>query len=193
MKLRITGRHMDVTPALREYIETRLGRLDRYGLKVGSLQVILSVEKLQHKAEVVGTVNGKRIQAKTSTREMYATIDALVDRVDAQFRKCKERLVDHKPAKSKRRPEARHVPAKWGQEKRTEVQRQPVPVLSADQARKQFSARTSSAPFMLFVNSDTGRVQVVQRTESGRLMVVEPYPEDGRDQGALASMLQTTV
>jgi hypothetical protein len=46
---------------------------------------------------------------------------------------------------------------------------------------------------MLFVNSDTGRVQVVQRTESGRLMVVEPYPEDGRDQGALASMLQTTV
>lgn len=193
MKLRITGRHMDVTPALRKYIETRFGRLDRYGLKVGSPQVILSVEKLQHKAEVVATVNGKRIQAKTATREMYATIDALVDRVDAQIRKWKERLVDHKPAKTRKRPEAPRLSVKWGQEERTEVQRQPVPVLSADQACKQFSARTVPAPFMLFVNPDTGRVQVVHRTESGRLVVVEPYAEDGREEAGFAYMSQTTV
>ncbi|MGQ0666534.1 MAG: ribosome hibernation-promoting factor, HPF/YfiA family [Nitrospiraceae bacterium] len=102
MKLRITGRHMALTPALREYVETRFGRLDRYGLKGGSLQVVLGVEKLQHKAEVVGAVNGKSVQAKTSTREMYATIDALVDRVDAQFRKWKGRLVSHKPDKTRR-------------------------------------------------------------------------------------------
>ncbi|MDH4301315.1 MAG: ribosome-associated translation inhibitor RaiA [Nitrospira sp.] len=102
MNLRITGRHMDVTPALRSYVETRFSRLDRYGLKVGSLQIVLGVEKLQHKAEVTGAVSGKRVQAKTSTSEMYATIDALVDRVDAQFRKWKERLANHKPAKSKK-------------------------------------------------------------------------------------------
>lgn len=102
MNLRITGRHMDLTPALRNYVETRFGRLDRYGLKVGSLQVVLGVEKLQHKAEVTGAVSGKRIQAKTSTPEMYATIDALVDRVDAQFRKWKGRLVNHKPVKSRK-------------------------------------------------------------------------------------------
>jgi putative sigma-54 modulation protein len=100
MKLKITGRHMDVTPALRDYVETRFQRLDRYGLKTGSLQVVLGVEKLEHMAEVVGAVNGKRIQAKTSTREMYATIDALVDRVDAQLRKLKDRLVSHKPGKA---------------------------------------------------------------------------------------------
>ncbi len=102
MKLRITGRHMDITPALRSYVETRFGRLDRYGLKVRSLQVVLGVEKLQHKAEVTGAVSGKRVQAKTSTPEMYATIDALVDRVDAQFRKWKDRLVHHKPTKPNR-------------------------------------------------------------------------------------------
>ena len=102
MRLRITGRHMDITPALRDYVENRFGRLDRYGLEVGSLQVVLGVEKLQHMAEVFGTVNGKSMQAKTSTREMYATIDALVDRVDAQFRKWKGRLVSHKPARTKR-------------------------------------------------------------------------------------------
>ena len=102
MKLRLTGRHIDITPALKSYVETRFGRLDRYGLKVGSLQVVLDVEKLQHKAEVVGLVSGKRVQAKTATPEMYATIDALVDRVDVQFRKWKERLVSHKPVRAKK-------------------------------------------------------------------------------------------
>jgi putative sigma-54 modulation protein len=102
MRLRITGRHMDITPALRDYVETRFGRLDRYGLKVESLQVVLGVEKLQHKAEVIGAVNGKSLQAKTATREMYATIDALVDRVDAQFRKWKDQIVSHKPDRTRR-------------------------------------------------------------------------------------------
>jgi len=60
----------------------------------------LGVEKLDHTAEVVGIVNGKALQAKTSTREMYATIDALVDRVDAQFRKQKGKAVSHQQDKS---------------------------------------------------------------------------------------------
>ena len=102
MRLKITGRHMEITPALKGYVETRFGRLDRYGLKVESLEVVLGVEKLQHKAEAIGTVNGKSVQAKTSTPEMYATIDALVDRVDTQLRKWKERLASHKPGKIRR-------------------------------------------------------------------------------------------
>ncbi|ALA57667.1 ribosome hibernation-promoting factor, HPF/YfiA family [Nitrospira moscoviensis] len=180
MKLRITGRHMDMTPALRDYIESRFERLDRYGLKVGSLQVVLSVEKLQHKAEVVGAVNGKRVQAKTATREMYATIDALIDRVDAQFRKWKERLANHKPGKMKKSRQPARTPAKWGQDDdASPVERQAVPVLSLAQAQKQFRAEAAQ-PFMVFVNAENGRLQVVQRTGGGRLAIVEPYAEDGR-------------
>jgi putative sigma-54 modulation protein len=55
-------------------------------------------------AEVIRTVNGKPLQAKTSTREMYVTIDALVDRVDAQFRKWKGCPVSHKPAGTRKSP-----------------------------------------------------------------------------------------
>ena len=102
MKLRITGRHMGITPALRDYAETRFGRLDRYKLKVDSLQIVLGVEKLQHKAEAIALVNGRMVQAKTSTREMYATIDALVDRLDAQLRKRKGQLINHKPGKQRK-------------------------------------------------------------------------------------------
>ena len=65
MKLRTASRHMDVPPALRVDVGTRFGRLDRYELKVGFLlEVVVGVEKLQHKAEVVGAVNDKRMQAK---------------------------------------------------------------------------------------------------------------------------------
>ena len=63
---------------------------------------MLGVLKLQPMAEVIRTVNGKPLQAKTSTREMYVTIDALVDRVDAQFRKWKGRLVSHKSGGTRR-------------------------------------------------------------------------------------------
>ena len=180
MKLKITGRHMAITPALREYVHTRFDRLDRYGLSVGPLQVVLGVEKLQHKAEVVGTVNGKRVQAKTSTREMYATIDALVDRVNAQFRKWKERLADHKPKKKRMSRESIGRPVKWGGETLPEVDQLAVPVLSIDQAKKQFSDLPHSTPVLLFVNAETGTLQMVQRLVSGRLAVIEPYPEGGR-------------
>ena len=176
MKLRITGRHMNLTAALREYVETRFERLDRYGLKVGSLQVVLDVEKLRHKAEVVGVVSGKRVQAKTSTPEMYATIDALVDRVDAQFRKWKERLVNHKPSKMKKARVAAHsVP---NREEPAEAERQAVPILSIAQAQKQFMAEAAS--FMLFVNAENKRVQIVQRSTAGDLTVIEPYAQESR-------------
>lgn len=179
MKIRITGRRMEITPALQQYLETRFERLDRYGLKVGSVQVVLGVEKLQHKAEAVCSVNGKRVQAKTSTREMYATIDALVDRVDAQLRKWKDRLVSHKPGKLRR---ARMEPAEPLQQDRADrvaVERQAVQTLSIEQAREQFAA--SSSPFLLFVNAETGALQVMQRLTGGRLSVIEPQPQRDRE------------
>jgi putative sigma-54 modulation protein len=92
----ITGRHVAVTPALREYVEMRMERLDRYGLKLGTLQILLSLEKFHHVAEVVGVVQGRRLQAKTSTEEMYASIDDMVDKLGAQLRKLKERRANHK-------------------------------------------------------------------------------------------------
>ena len=77
--MKITGRHMDVTPALKRYIRARFERLERYDVSPDRLEIVLSVTKLQHTAEVVCSIRGKRFQAKTSTREMYATVDQLVE------------------------------------------------------------------------------------------------------------------
>ena len=67
--MKITGRHLVVTPALRQHIENRFERLERYEVKLCHLEVILGVSKLQHSAEVVCTMQGRRIQAKASTRD----------------------------------------------------------------------------------------------------------------------------
>ena len=178
MKLRITGRHMDVTPALRRYLDTRFDRLDRYELKVGIVQVVLSVEKLQHKAEAVCVVHGKRVQAKTSTREMYATIDALVDRVDGQLRKLKERLVSHKPAKTTRAKSVRALAVELAEAPVFKVERRAVPVLSVAEAHDRFDGHAES--FLLFANVETGNLHVLHRGVGGRVFVIEPFAEGRR-------------
>ena len=66
--MKITGRHMDVTSALKRYIRARFERLERYDVSPDRLEIVLSVTKLQHTAEVVCSIKGKRFQAKTSTR-----------------------------------------------------------------------------------------------------------------------------
>src|SRR5215475_90909 len=94
--MQITGRQLVITPAILRHVESRVARLDRYDVWIAHIAVILGVNKLQHTAEVICTLQGKRVQAKVSTREMYSSIDQALARLEAQVRKYKERLVDHK-------------------------------------------------------------------------------------------------
>ncbi len=87
---------MTVTPALRRYLDERLQKLERYGVRPASGQFVLAVEKYRHTAEGVVTVNGRTIQGKVSTREMYASIDRLLDKIGRQLVKKKEKLVERK-------------------------------------------------------------------------------------------------
>ena len=79
MNLNITGHHVEVTPAIREYVIGKLERVIRHFDNVTSAHVILSVEKLQQKAEVTLHVKGKDIFADATDADLYASIDALDD------------------------------------------------------------------------------------------------------------------
>jgi len=95
MQSTITGRHMEITQALRDYVETKLERLDRHHEPPTSAQVILTVEKLDQKAEGILHVAGETIFADAVDSDMYAAIDALADKLDRQLRRHKERRTDH--------------------------------------------------------------------------------------------------
>lgn len=95
MNLQISGHHIDVTPALREYVENKLDPVVRHFDRVTGVTVILSVEKLSQKAEVTLHVPGKDLFAEEIGDDLYAAIDTLFDKLDRQVQKYKQKMQDH--------------------------------------------------------------------------------------------------
>ena len=82
MNLNITGHHLEVTPAIRDYVTSKLDRVIRHFDHATAVHVILSVEKLRQKAEVTVHVRGKDIFVEAQDENLYASIDALADKLD---------------------------------------------------------------------------------------------------------------
>ena len=95
MKINLTGHHVELTDPLREYVNSKMDRLERHFDQVTDTHVVLSVEKLRHKAEATMHVSGGKIFADAEQENMYAAIDALVDKLDRQVKKHKEKITDH--------------------------------------------------------------------------------------------------
>ena len=107
MNLTISGHHLEVTPALREYVLTKLDRVTRHFDQVVDVTVLLSVGKLKEKelrqkAEVTLHVKGKDIFVEQSDEDLYAAIDALMDKLDRQVCRHKDRLQNHHHVAAKR-------------------------------------------------------------------------------------------
>jgi putative sigma-54 modulation protein len=96
MNLQLTGHHIDITPALRAYVENKLERLTRHFDHVIDANVVLTVEGLQQIVEATLHVRGKDLFAEAREPDMYAAIDVLVDKLDRQIVKHKEKLTDHR-------------------------------------------------------------------------------------------------
>ena len=95
MQLNITGHHIEVTDSLKNYVEEKLERLEKHFDHVNNVHVILTVEKLRQKAEATVNVNGASLFADATEEDMYASIDAMTDKLDRQIKKHKEKLKDH--------------------------------------------------------------------------------------------------
>jgi len=95
MQITLTGHHVDITTSLRNYVESKLEKLERHFDQVVDVQVILSVEKLRQKAEATVHLSGMNVFADDTQEDMYAAIDGLIDKLDRQVKKYKEKLTNH--------------------------------------------------------------------------------------------------
>lgn len=95
MQLNLTGHHVEITSALRDYVTGKLERLERHFDHVTNVHVVLSVEKLRQKAEATIHITGNNLFADAEDGDMYAAIDALTDKLDRQIKKHKEKVTDH--------------------------------------------------------------------------------------------------
>jgi putative sigma-54 modulation protein len=95
MNLSISGHHLEVTPALRDYVTAKLERIRRHFDQVIDVNVVLSVDKLRQKAEIALHVRGKDLFAEAVDADLYAAIDALFDKLDRQVLKHKDKRLAH--------------------------------------------------------------------------------------------------
>ena len=89
MNLNLSGHHLEITPALRSYVEGKLARVKRHFDHVIDAHVVLSVDKLQQKAEVTLHVRGRDIHCASEEQDLYAAIDLVTDKLDRQVLKYK--------------------------------------------------------------------------------------------------------
>ena len=94
MQIVISGHHVEVTDALREYVNAKFERLQRHYSQISKSEVTLIVEKMVQKAEATVHISGKDLFAAADSEDMYAAIDALADKLDRQLIKHKEK---HRP------------------------------------------------------------------------------------------------
>lgn len=95
MNLNITGHHIDMTEPLHNYVASKMERVERHFDHVIDAEVVLKVEKLRHQAMVTMQVRGATLHAEATKEDMYAAIDGMVDKLDRQTLKHKEKEKDH--------------------------------------------------------------------------------------------------
>ncbi|CNC56812.1 ribosomal subunit interface protein [Yersinia pseudotuberculosis] len=95
MQLNITGHHVEITEALREFVTTKFAKLEQYFDRINQVYVVLTVEKVKQIAEATVHVNGGELHASSEQEDMYAAIDILVDKLARQLNKHKDKLKQH--------------------------------------------------------------------------------------------------
>jgi putative sigma-54 modulation protein len=95
MQISITGHHVDVTEALKNYVMEKMQRIERHFDRIVDVHVVLAVEKLVQKAEATVHVNGASLFAREESEDLYAAIDGMVDKLDRQVIKHKEKVREH--------------------------------------------------------------------------------------------------
>lgn len=96
MQTSISGHHIDITDALRQYVEEKISKVERHFDNLISANVVLTVEKHEHKAEATMLIGGgPQIFANASGDDLYAAIDLMIDKLDRQVRRHKTKVTDH--------------------------------------------------------------------------------------------------
>lgn len=170
MNVIVNGRHLEITPALRSYAEGKIGKFEKYLSNISEAIVTLSVEKYRHKAEVLLKVNGYLIQAEGTTGEIYSSIDEVVEKLEKQVKKYKDkyrsfRKGDKKTSEAvseKTPPEARIIKHK----------RFDMKPMGPEEAVDQMELLDKD--FFVFVNEVSGDINVVYRRKDGNFGLIEP-------------------
>jgi putative sigma-54 modulation protein len=173
MKLNLRGKNIEVTDALNEHVQKRIGKIDKYFDVDTEAYVTLVVERGLHKVEVTADINGLILRAEESTGDMYASIDLVVDKLERQIAKYKTRI-NRKARQGGGLREITQLPV-VDEEDLMEVvktKRFPVKPMPVEEAILQMNLLGHD--FYVFANADNDDVNVVYRRKDGKYGLIEP-------------------
>jgi putative sigma-54 modulation protein len=170
MNIIVNGRHLEVTPALKNYSIEKMGKFEKYLPNITETVVTLSVEKYRHKAEVLMKVNGYMIQAESVTGEIYSSIDEVVDKLEKQVVKYKEKLQTFR--KSDKKTAVTSAEKKEGPGNIIKYKKFEMKPMSPEEAVDQMELLDKS--FFIFANQISGDINVVYRRGDGNFGLIEP-------------------
>lgn len=169
MNIIVNGRHIGITPALRSYAEEKIGKFDKYLSNISEAVVTLSVEKYRHKAEVLLKINGVLIQAESVTGEVYSAIDEVVEKLEKQIVKHKEKLRSYRKGEKKPIQTAGAI----SERKRIiKLKRFDMKPMDPEDAVDQLELLDKD--FYVFTNIHSGDINVVYRRKDGNYGLIEP-------------------
>ena len=173
MQLSVKGRSLEITPAIRTYAEEKLSRLTRYLENIVSMHVVLSVLKHRQIAEVTLRVRDLTIRAEEEGDDLYSSIDLVVEKLERQILRYKERIMAHANRSGNRGSRAEIVAPAGEEEPRVvRTKRFAVKPVAVDEAILQMNLLGHS--FYVFRNATTEEVNVVYRRRDGHYGLIEP-------------------
>ena len=180
MQISVTFRHMEVSNPIRDYAEEKISRAKKFIDEPIDAQVVLSVaKKIRHKAEVMLVAKGITIKGSEETDDMYAAIDAVVDKIERQLKRYREKLKAHKPLTGKERRVKKTVFAAEGIDaghSDPEIIRTDsfvVKPLAVEEAVMQMDLLHKD--FLVFTDAGTEEVNVVYRRKDGNYGLIVPH------------------
>jgi putative sigma-54 modulation protein len=179
MQIAVTFRHMESSEPLRDYAEEKLERVKKYIDEPIDAQIVLSVEKkIRHRAEVALVAKGITIKGSEETNDMYAAIDAVVDKIERQLKRYKEKIKNHKPASGREWQVQKTV---FAAESIDEGQGEPAIIRSHSFPVKPMSVEEAvmqmdllHKDFLVFTDDESEAINVVYRRKDGNYGLIIP-------------------
>lgn len=180
MQVTTTFRHMEQSDALKSYAEEKLDRLTKYIDEPINVQVYFAVEKkIRHIVEIVITAKGINTKASEATNDMYAAIDAVLDKIERQLKRYKEKIKAHKPNGDDR---GRQFSKKIFEAESIESDVESVVIRTQTETAKPMSVEEAvmqmdllHKDFIVFTDSINNEINVMYRRKDGNFGLIEPH------------------
>ncbi len=172
MEIHFTAKQIKITPAIRQYVEDKLERTQKYFDSIVWAQVFLSVEKRSHNAEFVLHAPGQTFRALATASDLYSAVDLAGDKMSAQIKKFKEKLKNkHKISTGEA------VTSFLSSGPRFDFIDQVMPLLSPEEAVRNLDS--SERPFFLYQDKGSHQIHVAYRTDGEDYRIVRPIKKSG--------------